>query len=308
MTMAESRILAALDIGTNSSLFLLAQVQADGSIHPLRHEVRTNDLGRGLNADQELSASTIELNLGQLREFQQMAQQGGAAEIRIAATEALRRARNAGVLAARALTELGLDIRIIAGAEEAQLTYRGVISGLQNPNAEILVADVGGGSTEIILGTGQAIKHSISLPLGAVSLDRQFIHSDPPSRSEIAAIREEIARILQIPAGFPPYGKESQLIICGGTASSLAAADLGLATYQPEKLAGHQMGVERLLQFTERFSSCTLEERRAIPGIGRRRAEIILPGALIICALLLALGRREYLASERGLRYGLLLA
>jgi exopolyphosphatase/guanosine-5'-triphosphate,3'-diphosphate pyrophosphatase len=98
------------------------------------------------------------------------------------------------------------------------------------------------------------------------------------------------------------------LILCGGTASALAAADLGLTTFQPDKISGHRISDLRLKRFIAQFAGQTLEERRSLSGIGRRRAEIILPGALIIEELLLRLGREEYLTSERGLRYGLLLS
>ena len=98
------------------------------------------------------------------------------------------------------------------------------------------------------------------------------------------------------------------MIICGGTASALAAADLGLATYQPEKLSGYRLTRDRLGRFLEQFASLDLEARRAIPGLGYRRAEIILPGTLILEQLLLRLNREEYFTSERGLRYGLILS
>lgn len=301
------RILAALDIGTNSSLFLLAEVGADGKIVPRRHEVRTNDLGRGLNEQGELSSPTIELNLRLMREFQQTARQHGAQEIRIAGTEALRRAANSATLIDRARRELGLEIKIISGAEEAALTYRGVLSGWDKQNQRLAVIDVGGGSTEIILGEGPQVLEVASLPLGAVSLDRQFIRHDPAAPEEISAIRTHIeASLADLPCN--RMQRDIPLIICGGTASALASADLGLATYQPEKIAGHSMTRPQIDRFVQQFSSLKLDDRRAIPGIGRRRAEIILPGALIIAQILQTLGREEYSTSERGLRYGLLLS
>lgn len=299
------RISAALDIGTNSTLFLLAEVVSDGRITPLEHDVRTNDLGRGTDDEGNLSPETIDLNLRMLKDFKEITRAKGAGEIRIAATEGLRKAGNAHVLIERAQEELGLHIHIISGEEEARLTYSGVLSGYRNPHGRLLVLDIGGGSCEIILGYDKELHYSKSLPLGAVSLDKEFIRSDPPGRGEIETISDEAGRVFQtLPASLKE--EDCALVICGGTASALAAADQRLSSYQPEKIGGHRMTIDRLLEFVHQFSTCTLTERRLIPGIGRRRAEIILPGTLLIVELLKFLGRREYITSERGLRYGLL--
>ncbi|MCX6640727.1 MAG: Ppx/GppA phosphatase family protein [bacterium] len=299
------RTLAALDIGTNTTLFLLAEVTADGAVLPIQHDLATNDLGRGLDADFNLTPEAIALNVDQLRRFGQIAQEYGAEEIRIAATEALRKARNAHLLLHRVKTELGLTIRIISGEEEARLTYLGILSGLPEQDEPLIAVDVGGGSTEVILGEGRTILFSRSLPVGAVSLDKQFLRSDPPELGELVEVEKAINVALDV---LPQtvWSSKADLIICGGTASSLAAADLGLVDYEPEKLAGHEISKRRMQQFLEQFTSCTLEQRRKIPGIGYRRAEIILPGTMIIWALLRRLKRKYYFTSERGLRYGLL--
>lgn len=305
MNRENKRVWAALDIGTNSTLFLLAEVERDGRITPLEHDVRTNDLGRGTDAEGNLSPETIDLNLRMLHDFRQIAQAKGAGEIRIAATEGLRRAGNAHLLINRVQEELGLNVRIISGEEEARLTYSGVLSGYSDLCGKLFVADIGGGSCEIILGYSRELHYSKSLPLGAVSLDKKFIRSDPPGRSETEAMSEEARRAFETLPGSLKE-EDCDLVICGGTASALAAADQGLSSYQPEKIGGHRLTMDRLLEFVHQFSTCTLRERRLIPGIGRRRAEIILPGTLLIIELLKFLGRREYITSERGLRYGLL--
>jgi exopolyphosphatase/guanosine-5'-triphosphate,3'-diphosphate pyrophosphatase len=301
------RVLAAIDLGTNSSLFLLAQVDRNGRITPLRQEVRTNDLGRGLDEEGRLSPATIELNLKQLSEFKKIAEDTDAVEIRVAATAALRRAINADDLIDKARTNLNLKIRTISGLEEARLTYQGVISGLEDPAQKILLADVGGGSTEISLGVAGFPVKSVSLGIGVVSLDRHFIRHDPATAEEIGAIRERIQQSFNEIPDFDEIA-DARMIICGGTASALASADLGLESYQPEKLADHRITNRRLKRFIKQFADLNLEERRGIPGLGWRRAEIILPGALIIANLLQKFKREEYFTSERGLRYGLLVS
>jgi exopolyphosphatase/guanosine-5'-triphosphate,3'-diphosphate pyrophosphatase len=303
----EKLIRAAVDIGTNSSLFLLAQIGDDGRILPRRHEVRTNDLGRGLDEKGRLTDATIELNLRHLAEFMQMAQAGGARELVLAGTEALRRAANASELIQRAREGLGLEIRVISGEQEAALTYLGVVSGLPDEDRARVVVDVGGGSTEMILGCGHALRRCESLPLGAVSLDRRYIRHDPPLADEITEITHHLHRSLT-GSLLKEASPESEWILCGGTASALASADLGLADYRPEKIGGHRMTSERIERFVRQFSTSTLGRRRAVPGIGRRRAEIILPGTLIIHELMKAAQIEAYQTSERGLRYGLLLS
>lgn len=303
--MTRPRILASLDIGTNSTLFLLARIDSAGKIHPLRHDVRTNDLGRGLDGTGNLKSDVMDLNVRLLGEFRKIADDAGAEDIRIAATEALRNAENAQDLINRVKTEHGMDIRVISGQDEADLTYRGILSGLDDQSGRILAADIGGGSSEIIMGEGENILHSVSLPVGAVVLDRLFIRNDPPLLSEVEEVQRHTESALrEIPETFAH--SEARLLICGGTASSLVAADLGLTEYRPQKIAGHEMTLETLEKYIQRFRTCTLEERRRIPGIGYRRAEIILPGTILIHTLLRTLGRDEYITSERGLRYGLL--
>ena len=304
MTSGE-KILASLDIGTNSTLFLVAAVDAGKKIRPMQHDVCTNDLGRGLDPNGNLSSEIIDRNIRLLENFKRRARKAGALEVRAAATEALRKAGNAKILIDRARAELGLDIRVVSGQEEAILTYRGILSGLSERGKPIIAVDVGGGSSEVIYGQGDDVHYSTSLPVGAISLDKKHIHHDPPLGNELEEVRREVDEILrQMPDSMA--AKPCDLVICGGTASSLAAADLGLSSVQPEKIAGHVMTSGRLQRFIEQFSHCTLEERRRIPGIGRRRAEIILPGAILIDGLLRALGRQQYITSERGLRYGLL--
>ncbi len=301
-----ARILAGLDLGTNSTLFLLAEVSQNGGLRPLKHDVRTNDLGRGLNDAGFLSPAAIDLNLNQLAEFRREAETYGAGEIRIAATQALRVAKNADVLIRRAKRELDLDIRILSGEEEARLTYLGVVSGLEDPREEILLADVGGGSTEVILGAAGEVKASVSLPVGAVTLQQRFIRRDPPPENSLQALQGYLEDQIGDLSAFR-LNSVRKLLVCGGTASALAAADLNLTAYQPEKIAGHRITLDRLRRFIATFSRMNLEQRRALPGIGKRRAEIILPGMMIVHTLLVKLGREEYITSERGLRYGLLL-
>lgn len=305
--MSSQRILASLDIGTNSTLFLLARIDNDGTVHPIKHDVRTNDLGRGLDGRGNLRPDIIDLNMQLLGDLKKTADDAGAVEIRIAATEALRKAGNAQDLIDQAKTEYGLNIRIISGQDEAVLTYRGILSGLDDRSGRVFAADIGGGSSEIIEGEGENILHSISLQIGAVILDRLFIRNDPPLPREVEGVQRHAEVTLRgIPEAFS--GSRDKLVICGGTASSLAAVDLGLVEHKPQKIAGHRMTLETLERYIQTFRTCTLEERRRIPGIGRRRAEIILPGTILIQNLLRVLGRSEYITSERGLRYGLLIS
>ncbi|MBU0519548.1 hypothetical protein KJ564_11505 [bacterium] len=300
-----SKALASLDIGTNSTLFLVAEVTEDGSVLPRFHDVKTNDLGRGLNAEGYLSPETIDLNIEILRSFRNISDQYGAVEIRIAATEALRRAKNAEDLIQSAAKELGLQINIISGKQEAFLTYHGIRSGLPEPNSEIIAVDVGGGSSEIIHGKGENILYSDSMPIGAVALHKQHIRHDPPTASELMEVRNASRKALaQLPTEL--LKTDCDLVICGGTASSLAAADLKLPEYNPEKIGGRLITKEKVERFIHQFASCTLEERREIAGVGRKRAEIILPGTIIIAEMLIRLQRKRYITSERGLRYGLL--
>jgi exopolyphosphatase/guanosine-5'-triphosphate,3'-diphosphate pyrophosphatase len=295
--------LAAIDVGTNTALLLVARVGADGKIEALAERAEITRLGRGIGGDGALGAEGIARTLQALRSYAEIAR-GHGAKIAAIGTEALRRAPNAAAFLEPAAEILGAPIEVIDGAREAALTFRAVAAAFPDALAgELVVIDIGGGSTEIVIASGGAVRFEVSLPLGSVRFTERFIRHDPPQAGEIAAITETIDRaIAAVP--FPPAG--ATLVGVAGTVTSLAAMAEALASYDPLRVHGYRLSRAALAGQIARLAGATQAERERMVGLDPRRADVILAGALILDRLVAATGAPEVRVSDRGIRWGLL--
>ena len=339
-----TRTFATIDIGTNTTLLLVARVSGDGrQVQVLAERAEITRLGRGIGRGGELGAAGIDATLGALREYATLARAHGA-HIAAIGTEGLRRAPNAQVFLDAARAILGVAVEVIDGAREAALTFRAVVEsfpGLAAGAAPLVVVDIGGGSTELIVaaprdraGGGDApavaanagaardldIRLRTSLPLGSVRLTERHIHSDPPQPDQLAATRAEIAARLatvslglEVPATAtvtptpqPPAPAEPTLIGVAGTVTSLAAMAQDLTTYDPAKVHGFRLDQQALDAQIARLVPSTQAQRQLMAGLDPRRADVILAGALILRALVTRTGATSVLVSDRGIRWGLL--
>jgi exopolyphosphatase/guanosine-5'-triphosphate,3'-diphosphate pyrophosphatase len=297
--------LATVDVGTNTTLLLVARAEAGapGGVTVLDERAEITRLGRGIGGDGRLGAAGIERTLAALREFAAVAHRHGAA-INAVGTEALRRAPNAADFLAPAAAILGAPIEVIDGEREAALTFRAVATSF--PDARVgplAVVDIGGGSTEVVLATDGRPDFRTSLPLGSVRLTETFVRHDPPATDERAAIEQAIdARLAAVP--FPAGGSA----LCGvaGTVTSLAAMTQALASYDPARVHGYRLGRAELAAQIARLASATEAEREAMAGLDPRRADVILAGALILDRVARAAGAAEIRVCDRGIRWGLL--
>jgi exopolyphosphatase/guanosine-5'-triphosphate,3'-diphosphate pyrophosphatase len=218
-------------------------------------------------------------------------------------TSALREAKNSDDFLSLVKGKLNLPIEIISGEEEATLSFLAVAKDLKDMNQPVLVVDVGGGSTEFILGKGERIEQWVSLPLGSVRFTEQFLHSDPVQEKEWEQMEREIRKLL---ADIPHSGEPFSIVAVGGTATTLASVEKGLKEFAVEKIHHFILTKEALGKQLLLYRSKTLEERKKIPGLPPNRADVVLTGGAILYMAMEALHCPSFLVSCHGIRYGLL--
>ncbi len=308
---APIRRVAAIDIGTNSIHLLIAAVDAAlGSFNVLVTEKSTTRLGERDPERGDLSAAAIERALETLCHCRELAMSHGVEQIVTAATSAVREAPNGRDFLALVQEQLGLDVDLVSGPEEARLIYLGVLSGMSFGQQPHLIIDIGGGSTELILADGQDERVLTSTRIGAVRLQREFCQQDPlpaDRRSFLIAYIQGAMdpAVAQAKAALRP-GERPQLVATSGTAMALAALAAAEEARPPRKLQGYRLSRERIDQLVSRLLTLSPEQRKALPALNERRAEIIVPGALILQTTMAMLQVQDLVVCDRALREGLI--
>ena len=292
--------LATIDVGTNTTLLLVAE--AGGEVTVLEDRAEITRLGRGIGQDGGLGREGIERTLAALREYAGLARKHGAT-IAAIGTEALRRAPNAQEFLGPAAAILGGPIEVIDGEREAALSFLAASRSFPAETAgTMIVVDIGGGSTEVIISRAGAVEFRRSLPLGSVRLTERHVHHDPASDDEVAAIVKEVDQALDavaLPAG-------AALVGIAGTVTSLAAMAQQLRSYDPALVHGYHLTVEKLAGLVDDLRRSTQPQREKMPGLDPRRADVILAGACILREVAQRSGAHHVIVSDRGIRWGLL--
>jgi exopolyphosphatase/guanosine-5'-triphosphate,3'-diphosphate pyrophosphatase len=297
------RRVAAIDIGTNSVLLLVASGSTDKLV-PLLERATITRLGEGVDRTRRLDPRAVERTLACLSEYasELRAQQVDALEV--VGTSAMRDAEGGSEFVAAAEALLGVRPRTIDGLEEARLTFAGSLSGLGLQGA-VSVFDVGGGSTEIIHGDARATDSpasAVSLDIGSVRLFERHVRSDPATRDELRLVATDIRRAL---ASAPPGDPQSALVGVAGTVTTLAAIELRLDDYDPARVHGHSMSFESVSAIADRLAAMDLSARRALAGLEPKRADVIVVGAEIVRQVMLWAQKSSVRVSDRGVRWGL---
>ena len=293
--------LATIDVGTNTTLLLVARVSG-GAVERIDERAEITRLGRGIGAGGALGRAGIDATLAALRDYADIARRAGA---RIAAvgTEALRRAPNGADFLGPAAEILGVPIEVIDGQREAALTFRAVVESFpETRQGEVAVVDIGGGSTEIVIAHEGQPTSARSLPLGSVRLTEQHIRHDPPAAEELAALRAAVAAGLE----GVPFAPGARLVGVAGTVTSLAAMAESMATYDPARVHGYRLSRSALDAQIAQLASTRQADRERIVGLDPRRADVILAGAVILEGIAAASGAPDVWVSDRGIRWGLL--
>lgn len=292
---------AAIDVGSNS--LLLTVVGDDGQI--LLDEARVVGLGRGLGDRGLFAPDRMQLGEAVLAEFVKLASERGvpAGQIRAVATSGARRAMNAQTWLARVNKQLGLKVDIITGDEEARLAWVGAKKDLEIPEGSLLVIDLGGGSTELVLGEGAQIRGRASLEIGSVRLTEQFLGLGVADPGGLARMRNTIdTQVATIRLDPPPR----TVIGTAGTVTTLAAMALGLEKYASAAVHGSKLTRTDLARFVDQLLPASPAERKRIAAVSPERADFLLAGATILDRVLQGARRSAMIVSDRGLRFGLL--
>lgn len=288
--------IAFIDIGTNSVRYLAVSVDSSRKTTVLARGLAAPRLGRGLAATGRLRTESITRTLKTLARLKETLRKKGVRSFRSVGTAALRSAFNARDFTSRARS-LGFQVRVLSGEEEAGLAYLGAAGSLP-----AVLIDVGGGSTEFIT-PGRRRPRLASLPLGAVRL-KERIHFETNPAELLRTMRERCLRILKKDWPDPPPGLP--LTGLGGTITTLAAVRLRLEEYDGERVHGLVLSRGEIEEMLRKLTALTPEERERLPGLDPARADIIIPGTVIVRAIMDYIGAVEITVSDRGLLFGLL--
>jgi len=299
---------AVIDVGTNSIKLLVADVSGR-VVQPLHEESRQTRLGQKFYETHQLQSTAIAQTAAAVADFARTAREKKSTSIRVIATSAARDAVNADELLHAIQTSSGLKAEIISGALEAEWTFQGVATDAELALLPLLLLDVGGGSTEFILGHGTKKSFAHSFPLGTVRLMEKFPLSDPPTRGEFTACHDWLKNFLRAEVR-PHLGpalqlelEKIQLVGTGGTTSILARIEKKLDRFDREKIEQTVLTFEQVVARRKNLWSLPLAGRKEVPGLPKSRADVILTGVLIYEAVMAEFGFSELRISTRGLRF-----
>ncbi|WP_438019007.1 Ppx/GppA phosphatase family protein [Sorangium sp. So ce315] len=301
---------AAIDIGTNSVLLLIAE-RRGGELVALVERATITRLGQGVDATRALAPEAVERTLACLARYGEELRSLGVERVDAVGTSAMRDAAGGEAFIARARDLLGVAPRVISGSEEAELTYAGALTGLALPaRGPRIVFDVGGGSTEIIVGdAGGQVERAVSLDVGSVRLTERHVRSDPPAEAELEAVRADArAALASVPAG--PLSGAPTLIGVAGTVTTLAALVRDVVPYDGARVHGARLSGAEVVAITSRLAALPLAARRQLPALDPARADVIVAGSVLIEEILAWASRAagapvDLIASDRGVRWGL---
>lgn len=300
---------AVIDVGTNSVKLLVADVDG-GRVLPILEAGEQTRLGEGFYTTRTLTASAIERTGRAVAFFHQRAARAGATTCRVIATSAARDATNARELVEAVRREIGLPLEIISGECEAEWSFLGVTTDPALREASLLITDVGGGSTEFVLGTGAHVEFRCSVPLGTVRMLESFPHDDPPTAGQRHAFQERLRQFFrnEVLPRLTARGRETELsqrllVGTGGTPTLLARIHLATESYDRSRIERVRLDRGLVTSIADRLWNLPLAARRQVAGLPANRADVILMGVEIYSVMLAEFGVKELRVSTRGLRF-----
>jgi len=293
---------AAIDIGTNSVLLLIAERDANGALAPVVERATITRLGQGVDRSREIAPAASERTLACLEEYAKEIRANDVVAIDAVGTSAMRDARGGAAFRSAAVRVLSVEPRVISGDDEARLTFLGSLSGLASEvrTGTIGVFDIGGGSTEFITGEGGKVTEVASLDVGSVRLTERHISQDPPADEELRACRDDVRRVL---AGAPDLSGR-RLVGVAGTVTTIAAIARSIDPYDGAQVHGLEPAREEIREVAARLAATPLDERKRIRGLSPNRADVIVAGALLCLEIVDRFGAGSIVVSDRGVRWG----
>lgn len=296
---------AVIDVGTNTVKLLVADFRND-DLHPVLEDAKTTRIGQDVARNGRLLPEAVDRTIGVVREFVTRAKELQSQRFLAYATSAVRDASNSELFLHSFHAASGFACNVISGNEEAELIFLGATSARAFRDQNVIVFDIGGGSIEFIQGRGGKVNFKSSLDLGAVRMTETFLKSDPPTKQQLDALRNQLGTIGILRDRIPAV-ETSKLLGTGGTISTLAAMELGLEWPVPTRIDGYVFTLQRLHTFADQLSRTPLEQRRTLRGLSPQRADIIVAGAITLATAVEALERNEITVSVRNLRHGAVL-
>ena len=276
---------AAIDCGTNSIRILIADVDASGALIEHAREMRIVRLGEGVDSTGEFSQAALERTFAACEEYKTLIDAYGVKSVRFVATSASRDVRNRAAFVQGVHQRLGVTPEVITGNEEAELSFLGAVRGLMNLESPVLVVDIGGGSTEFVLGdvsNGVNIAASVSTNVGCVRMTERHLVTDPPTSEQIAAVEADVALAFNEAAQVVDFTQAKSVVGVAGTVTTVSAMALGLTFYEPEAIHGSILDLDQIESITSTLLSMTRAERAALPFMHEGRVDVIGGGALVL--------------------------
>ena len=295
--------IAVVDIGTNSTRLLIADVE-DGLVHEVERRTTVTNLGRGVDLTHNLCTDAIAGVCRVIGDYKAHWEELGAERVVAIATSAVRDAANGDAFIAELRELYGLDARVLSGEEEAHLTYRGATAQRDGADA-MLVFDIGGGSTEVVVGYGEEVAFHVSLQAGTIRHSERHLSSDPPDPHELEELADDVRALVdQAVAAADASGRNLRAIAVAGTPTSLAAIAQELDPYDPSRVHGYRLGLRTIQRIYSRLAALPLAERLRLPGLHPGRAPTIVAGTVILVQVMRAFGLDEIEVSERDILHG----
>ncbi len=297
-----SELLAAIDCGTNSVRLLISRRESDGRLTEVDRRLHITRLGQGVDATGAFHPDALARTLAAMADFAAQLDELGVARRRVVATSAARDAANSAEFFDGVRARLGVEAEIIPGAEEARLSYLGAVSALPAVAQPVLVIDIGGGSTELVLGRDGTVEHAVSLDIGSVRVRERFLAADPPTVAEVAAASDHINALLD-GCGID-FAAVATWVGVGGTVTSLSALIQGLSVYDRDAVHGSALDAGELAAFTNELLGASVAQVNKYPTMVPGRADVICAGALI-CRLIGDRVRQPLVVSEADILDGI---
>ena len=294
---------ATIDCGTNSIRLLIADI-TDGNFREIIREMEIVRLGQGVDATGQFDPEAVERTLSATRKYADLIRSKGVEKIRFCATSATRDASNREIFIDGVKEILGIEPEVIPGSEEATLSFIGATKELKHAEAPYLVVDIGGGSTEFVLGT-EEVKYAKSVNIGCVRMAERHLKVSPPKTLDVQNAIADIDKAIFEASHIVPLTEAKTVIAVAGTATTVAAAALNLDEYDRYTIHLSRIPTEKVLEVAQRFSLMKRDELAALPYMHPGRVDVIAAGAIVLSRVMIATGAKEFVASESDILDGM---
>jgi exopolyphosphatase/guanosine-5'-triphosphate,3'-diphosphate pyrophosphatase len=299
--------LASIDIGSNTILLLVAKIYSDGRIKPLLQDSRTPRLAFGLKKSGFISDENLKRAIKDIKSFKKKAHQHGAENIYAVATQAVRSAKNKAEVVEKIKNETGIPVEVISGKREAELTYLGAVTGIKGLKPNRIMFDIGGASSEFVMTNEDDVTKAVSLEIGAVEITEKYGTDQKCSPKTLKKASEDLRAFFK--RRLKGFRIENfDLIGTGGTISTFKLLDSKPPAYDPDKIHGKSLKLNRLEELINDLAGMKLSERKRVITFEPSRAEVIVAGGLILRSLLRYFDSKSLKVSTRNLRWGFLIS